>query len=69
VLSRLPVRLPVRARGLQRPAVHRVPARLHGPGGNADLVDDERFTGEYLQALESLNARGARATLEAWERG
>jgi mannitol 2-dehydrogenase len=34
-----------------------------------DLVDDERFTGEYLRALESLHQRGARATLEEWERG
>jgi mannitol 2-dehydrogenase len=42
---------------------------LRDPDLFGDLVDDERFTGEYLQALESLNARGARATLEAWERG
>jgi len=32
-----------------------------------DLVDDERFTTEYLAALESLHEHGARATLEAWE--
>jgi mannitol 2-dehydrogenase len=30
-----------------------------------DLVDDVRFTSSYLAALESLHARGARATLEA----
>jgi mannitol 2-dehydrogenase len=32
-----------------------------------DLVDDDRFTAVYLEALESLHVRGARATLEAWE--
>jgi hypothetical protein len=31
-------------------------------------VDQERFTDAYVEALESLHARGARATLEAWER-
>jgi mannitol 2-dehydrogenase len=30
-----------------------------------DLADDERFTGPYLAALESLHTRGARATLTA----
>ena len=30
-----------------------------------DLAEDERFTRPYLWALESLRARGARATLEA----
>jgi mannitol 2-dehydrogenase len=30
-----------------------------------DLVDDERFTSPYLEALTSLYERGARATLEA----
>ena len=30
-----------------------------------DLVDDERFTRPYLAALDSLNRRGARVTLEA----
>jgi mannitol 2-dehydrogenase len=30
-----------------------------------DLVDDERFTSPYLEALTSLHERGARATLEA----
>ncbi len=30
-----------------------------------DLVEDERFTGHYLEALTSLHERGARATLEA----
>jgi mannitol 2-dehydrogenase len=29
-----------------------------------DLVDDERFTAHYRAALDSLYARGARATLE-----
>ncbi|MDX6514656.1 MAG: mannitol 2-dehydrogenase, partial [Gaiellaceae bacterium] len=30
-----------------------------------DLVEDERFVGAYLPALDSLHERGARATLEA----
>jgi mannitol 2-dehydrogenase len=30
-----------------------------------DLVEDERFVGAYLSALDSLHERGARATLEA----
>jgi mannitol 2-dehydrogenase len=34
----------------------------------ADLQDQARFTEEYLAALESLHAHGARATLEAWQR-
>jgi len=29
-----------------------------------DLVDDERFVGEYVRVLESLHDKGARATLE-----
>jgi mannitol 2-dehydrogenase len=33
----------------------------------ADLQDQQRFTEEYLAALESLHAHGARATLEAWQ--
>ncbi|NHA69855.1 mannitol dehydrogenase family protein [Phycicoccus sp. CMS6Z-2] len=33
------------------------------------LADDERFTGPYLRALESLHEVGARATLERWEAG
>jgi mannitol 2-dehydrogenase len=33
-----------------------------------DLIDDERFTAVYRVALASLHERGARATLEAWER-
>ena len=33
-----------------------------------DLAEDERFTRPYLWALESLRARGARATLEALAR-
>ncbi len=32
-----------------------------------DLQDHKRFTDEYLAALESLHAHGARATLEAWQ--
>jgi mannitol 2-dehydrogenase len=34
----------------------------------ADLHDQPRFTEEYLAALDSLHSRGARATLEAWQR-
>ena len=34
-----------------------------------DIADHERFTAAYLEALESLHVRGARATLAAWERG
>ncbi len=33
-----------------------------------DLQHQARFTEEYLAALESLHAHGARATLEAWQR-
>ena len=33
----------------------------------ADLHDQPAFTEEYLAALESLHAHGARATLEAWQ--
>jgi mannitol 2-dehydrogenase len=33
----------------------------------ADLQDQQRFTEEYLAALESLHTHGARATLEAWQ--
>jgi mannitol 2-dehydrogenase len=32
-----------------------------------DLHDQPRFTEHYVAALESLHARGARATLEAWQ--
>ncbi len=42
-------------------------AFLRDPDLFGDLVDDERFTTEYLAALESLHEHGARATLEAWE--
>jgi mannitol 2-dehydrogenase len=31
-----------------------------------DLVDDERFVGEYRRALRSLHERGAAATVAAW---
>jgi mannitol 2-dehydrogenase len=44
-------------------------AFLRDPDLFGDLVEDERFTTEYAAALESLHAHGARATLEAWERG
>jgi mannitol 2-dehydrogenase len=43
-------------------------AFLRDPDLFGDLVEDERFTKEYAAALESLHQRGARATLEAWER-
>jgi mannitol 2-dehydrogenase len=42
---------------------------LRDPDLFGDLVDDPRFTEQYLEAFESLHERGARATLEAWERG
>ncbi|RCW40995.1 mannitol 2-dehydrogenase [Halopolyspora algeriensis] len=32
-----------------------------------DLAENETFTSAYREALESLHARGARATLERWE--
>jgi mannitol 2-dehydrogenase len=34
-----------------------------------NLVEDERFTGRYVAALESLRSRGTRATLESLVRG
>jgi mannitol 2-dehydrogenase len=34
-----------------------------------DLAEDERFTKDYVAALNSLHEHGARATLEAWENG
>ena len=42
---------------------------LRDPDLFGDLVDHDRFTAEYLEALDLLHERGARATLEAWERG
>jgi mannitol 2-dehydrogenase len=42
-------------------------AFLRDPDLFGDLVDDERFTKEYVAALDSLHERGARATLESWE--
>jgi mannitol 2-dehydrogenase len=42
-------------------------AFLRDPTLFGDLVENERFTRLYLEALESLHSRGARATLEAWE--
>jgi mannitol 2-dehydrogenase len=44
-------------------------AFLRDPDLFGDLVDDERFTAEYVAALDSLHSDGARATLEAWEKG
>jgi len=44
-------------------------AFLRDPDLFGDLVEDERFTKEYVAALDSLHQLGARATLEAWERG
>jgi mannitol 2-dehydrogenase len=41
---------------------------LRDPDLFGDLVAQQRFTDAYVDALESLHARGARATLEAWER-
>jgi mannitol 2-dehydrogenase len=32
-----------------------------------DLADDERFTSEYVSALDALHSHGARSTLEQWE--
>jgi mannitol 2-dehydrogenase len=43
-------------------------AFLRDPDLFGDLVEDERFTKEYVAALDSLHEHGARATLEAWER-
>jgi mannitol 2-dehydrogenase len=42
-------------------------AFLRDPDLFGDLVEDERFTKEYVAALDSLHERGARATLERWE--
>ena len=42
-------------------------AFLRDPDLFGDLVEDERFTKEYVAALDSLHEQGARATLEAWE--
>ena len=44
-------------------------AFLRDPSLFGDLVEDERFTGPYLEALESLHTRGARATLVSWGGG
>ncbi|NUS49893.1 MAG: mannitol dehydrogenase family protein [Nocardioidaceae bacterium] len=43
-------------------------AFLRDPDLFGDLVHDERFTTEYVAALDSLHEHGARATLEAWEK-
>ena len=42
-------------------------AFLRDPSLFGDLVEDERFTRHYLEALDMLHTRGARATLQAWE--
>jgi mannitol 2-dehydrogenase len=42
-------------------------AFLRDPDLFGDLVGDERFTKEYVAALDSLHEHGARATLETWE--
>jgi mannitol 2-dehydrogenase len=42
-------------------------AFLRDPDLFGDLVNEERFTKEYVAALDSLHERGARATLESWE--
>ena len=44
-------------------------AFLRDPTLFGNLVEEERFTRLYLEALDSLHTRGARATLEAWESG
>jgi mannitol 2-dehydrogenase len=44
-------------------------AFLRSPDLFGDLVDDERFTKEYVAALDSLHEHGARATVEAWQNG
>ncbi len=43
-------------------------AFLRDPDLFGDLVEDERFTTEYVAALDSLHEHGARATLESWEK-
>lgn len=42
-------------------------AFLRDPDLFGDLVDNERFTAVYLQALSALHAQGARATLMEWQ--
>ena len=37
------------------------------PTCSATSSSDERFTAEYVAALDSLHERGARATADAWE--
>jgi mannitol 2-dehydrogenase len=43
-------------------------AFLRDPDLFGDLVEDRRFTDEYVAALDSLHEHGARRTLEAWEK-
>jgi mannitol 2-dehydrogenase len=42
-------------------------AFLRDPDLFGDLAEDERFTKEYVAALDSLHEQGARTTLERWE--
>jgi mannitol 2-dehydrogenase len=41
-------------------------AFLRDPDLFGDLADRERFTTEYVAALDSLHEHGARASLEGW---
>ena len=41
---------------------------LRDPDLFGDLVEDRRFTDEYVAALDSLHEHGARRTLETWEK-
>jgi len=59
----------LKERAAQQPPAGSDPlAFLRDPDLFGDLVDQERFTNEYVAALESLHEHGARATLEEWER-
>ena len=61
---------------LQEPVMAPRAAQRDGPAGLhratrdlfGDLADDERFTREYVAALDSLHEHGARATVESWEK-
>src|ERR1039458_6471819 len=52
--------VPLARRQREEPDVFIANRQLFG-----DLIDDERFRAAYLSALDSLHARGARATLES----
>ena len=60
VLPRLPRRLPLRPRGVQRRAVHRLPARLHGRRGDPDARAGARRRPRRLQAPADLAVREPR---------